>query len=426
MKNIFISIVCIFALIQSHAQKSPRDTLEIVWEAESYSINKISFSPDSKYIATGDNGSFVKIWNVDSAKQVNVLTERDMPVFSHNNQYLACIKVLENDIYIYHFPSLELYKKIPTMKGFGGHICDIVQMQFSPNDSSITTAQQDSGLFIWDIETGQRIKNIKDFPFVPDPKFGGVPTVRGFDYTPDGSKIIFFGQRCFLYDLQNDTIIKEFGGLNPLVSPDGTKLLTMAWMKQNDFNYLMYFDINTGNLIKRIDTTNPTDFAFSYDGNYIISMGDGRFISFTKDDDSSKQIEYQFYPARGCVYLTVSPDGKYIATSAAYTLLLFNYPFYQTSVPDETPQDNKSSIIKYYPNPSDNLLNIIFTTKKACIVKLSLLNELGIIIQELVNYYHDFGEYEEIFDLSTLSNGIYLLKLEQEVNIDIKKIIIVK
>jgi WD40 repeat protein len=407
MKNLIIlSLVLSLFCFNTKAQTPPRDSLEIVWEAESYSITKISFSPDSRYIATGDEGSFLKIWDVDSAKQVNVLTERDMPVFSHNNQYLACIKVKENDIYIYHFPSLELYKKITTMKG--DYICDIVQMQFSPNDSVIATAQQDSGLCFWDIETGQRIKNIKVFPFVPDPKFGGVPRVEGFDYSPDGSKIIFFGQRCFLYDLQNDTIIKEFGGLNPLISPDGTKLLTLGWGRPNDVNNLLYYDINTGNLIKSIDTTNPTDFTFSNDGEYIISMGDGRFVSFTKAADSSNQIEYQFYPDRGCVYLTVSPDGKYIATSND-NLLIFRYPFYQTSVPGENPKDNKSSIIKYYPNPTDGKINIELNIKSSSQYSIKIINELGEEIQQISNSILDIGKHVISWDAGGLPAGVYFI-----------------
>ena len=82
-----------------------------------------------------------------------------------------------------------------------------------------------------------------------------------------------------------------------------------------------------------------------------------------------------------------------------------------------------SSTISIYPNPTDGIFTIEFTTKTAIDVSFSVLNVLG---QEIAlnKTKATVGVNKQQFDLSGFAKGVYTLKLISENGVIDKKVVL--
>ena len=82
-----------------------------------------------------------------------------------------------------------------------------------------------------------------------------------------------------------------------------------------------------------------------------------------------------------------------------------------------------SSTISIYPNPTDGIFIIEFTTKTAIDVSFSVLNVLG---QEIAlnKIKATVGINKQQFDLSGFAKGVYTLKLISENGVMDKKVVL--
>ena len=68
--------------------------------------------------------------------------------------------------------------------------------------------------------------------------------------------------------------------------------------------------------------------------------------------------------------------------------------------------------IKIYPNPSNDIFNIVFNTKTKQDIDLRIHNVLGeLIFSEALKDYK--GNYNRSIDLSQYPNAIYLLQIQK-------------
>jgi hypothetical protein len=76
-----------------------------------------------------------------------------------------------------------------------------------------------------------------------------------------------------------------------------------------------------------------------------------------------------------------------------------------------------------YPNPTDGMLNIEFSTDITLDFSLSLINVIGQLViidkQELFN-----GEYIKQIDVSNYANGVYFIELKTDSGVINKKLIL--
>ncbi|MGA2667418.1 MAG: T9SS type A sorting domain-containing protein [Ignavibacteria bacterium] len=90
----------------------------------------------------------------------------------------------------------------------------------------------------------------------------------------------------------------------------------------------------------------------------------------------------------------------------------------------EVPIDFK--LYQNYPNPFNPTTQIRFDLAKAGIVKLSVYDINGRLVQTLLNTNYSAGKYNAEFDAKNFSSGIYFYKLETPDYTSIKKMILVK
>ena len=79
-----------------------------------------------------------------------------------------------------------------------------------------------------------------------------------------------------------------------------------------------------------------------------------------------------------------------------------------------------------YPNPFNPSTKIRYDIAKNGIVKLTVYDQLGRQVSELVNGTKNAGTYEVEFNGSNLASGIYFYKLEVPGQTFTKKMILVK
>ncbi|MFA5834687.1 MAG: T9SS type A sorting domain-containing protein [Bacteroidota bacterium] len=77
-----------------------------------------------------------------------------------------------------------------------------------------------------------------------------------------------------------------------------------------------------------------------------------------------------------------------------------------------TQRPNKYQLSQNYPNPFNSSTTITFSIPERSIVRLSIFNTLGQKISEIVNETKDVGSYEQSFNASQLSSGIYFYRIE--------------
>jgi hypothetical protein len=102
---------------------------------------------------------------------------------------------------------------------------------------------------------------------------------------------------------------------------------------------------------------------------------------------------------------TWSQTSEKIDASLISSNLLNSYS-YTTQRPD------KYQLSQNYPNPFNPSTTITYTVPEQSNVRLSIFNTLGQRISEIVNETKDEGSYEESFNASQLSSGIYFYRIE--------------
>jgi hypothetical protein len=89
-------------------------------------------------------------------------------------------------------------------------------------------------------------------------------------------------------------------------------------------------------------------------------------------------------------------------------------------------QNMKYVLGQNYPNPFNPSTTLSYSLPQSGFVKLSVYNQIGEEVAQLVNENKEAGNYEVTFDASGLTSGVYFYKLSSGTFNDIKKMILVK
>lgn len=95
-----------------------------------------------------------------------------------------------------------------------------------------------------------------------------------------------------------------------------------------------------------------------------------------------------------------------------------------SQISSEIPSEYKLS--QNYPNPFNPVTNIQFSIPKSGMVNLTVYDAMGRKVSELINGYHNAGEYKVYFDASALVSGTYFYKMSAENFIASKRMIVIK
>lgn len=147
--------------------------------------------------------------------------------------------------------------------------------------------------------------------------------------------------------------------------------------------------------------------------------------NFNRDTDD--------YDRRNWEYFDQTLDCSYPNTTAAYAGGTDGYPVGDlnwfpgvTAVENEPETVHSLELAQNYPNPFNPTTVISFHLPNAGEARLTVYNTLGRKIATLVNGRLDAGVHEIRFDASSLSNGVYVYKLESGEYASMKKMMLIK
>ncbi|NTW49618.1 MAG: hypothetical protein HGB19_07820 [Chlorobiales bacterium] len=222
----------------------------------------VAFSPDGKWIASGDSGQMVRLWSIASGREVFL---------------------------------------------FKGHKQLVNNIAFSPDSTVLASASNDGTIRLWDPVEQATLKALK----------AHMLSVNGIAFSPGGRFLISGSsdKTAILWDVHSGKVLQTFVGHAHQVSgvainSKGTLLATGSWDKT-----IKLWNIKTGD---EIATLNGHPNGVIYIGfvpqtDYLISISYDRFKKLSTMKLSDCQSGHELGSLKGSFYtIAISSDGKTI------------------------------------------------------------------------------------------------------------------
>ncbi len=261
----FLSTILIIASITLNAQESyPLET--IIQKGHLKYVTCAAFSPNSKFIVTGSYDNTIKLWDLESAKEI---------------------------------------------RSFNQHTDRIKSIVFSPDGNKILSTSGDNTAIIFDILTG---KVLQTFTIDAESLVKAV-------FSPDGNKVLTMNNRdeTKVWDIATGkeigTYSKSFkSSIQPTwYSPDGKKLLSFV-----DYKQAKIVDIESKKDLFFLDFDKTFSMTFSPDGKYI-ALGSAKLFAKVFNSETGKEInrfeDDKNVQCDGCnMQVAISNSNKYLLT----------------------------------------------------------------------------------------------------------------
>ncbi|MBD2606491.1 CHAT domain-containing protein [Scytonema hofmannii FACHB-248] len=269
-------------------------------------VTSVSFRPDGKTLASASNDGTVKLWDVNSGKEINTLKGHTSNVigvsFSPDGKTLASTSE-DHTVKLWDVNS---GREIKTLKG---HTDNVIGVNFSPDGKTLASASEDYTVKLWDVNSGKEIKTLT----------GHTDYVWSVSFSPDGKTLASASndKTVKLWDRDSGREINTLKGHTHYVSsvsfsPDGKTLASASWDKT-----MKLWDVNSGSEIKTLKghTDLFTSVSFSPDGKTLASAHFGTTVELW-DVNSGMQIKTFKGHTDWGNSVSFSPDGKTLASAS--------------------------------------------------------------------------------------------------------------
>ncbi|MDY6803537.1 MAG: AAA-like domain-containing protein [Cyanobacteriota bacterium] len=268
-------------------------------------INKIAFSPDSKYLATASDDNTARVWNAETGQPLgNPLKHDDAVadvVFSPDNKYIATAS-WDNTARVWNTFTGERSMQLEHQNAVLA-----VAFAIGENVKFIATASNDKTAQLWNFSTGERYNPLKHDK-----------TVLAIAFSPNGRYLATASadRTARVWDTYRDSELAKFPHPRPVVaiafSPDGKYIATIS----ND---------NMARVWEWPATTNEPAMGFEQDGtvNAIAFSPDGKYLATASSDNTARvwdltnEQQVVSLDHEASVHgVTFNTDGQYLATAS--------------------------------------------------------------------------------------------------------------
>jgi WD40 repeat protein/class 3 adenylate cyclase len=274
-----------------------------VFVSSIHSIYSVAFSPDSKYVITGEIPT-ATLWNAITGEKIRSFSS------SRVGDLVSSVAYSPNGKYV-----LGAWDRIARLwdaatgeevHKFIGHTAMITSVAFSPDGNTILTGSLDGTARLWDTVTGKEIHWF----------FSHADAVGSVVFSPDG-KYVLLGKSdgtAGMWAVQAGAEIRQFlghtGEINAVAfSPDGKFILTASADRT-----VRLWNVVTGEELQRFvgHADNIWSVAFSPDGKYVFtSSNDGTVRKW--DPQSGEELQ-RYTDTQEVSRMAVSPDGNSLIT----------------------------------------------------------------------------------------------------------------
>jgi WD40 repeat protein/serine/threonine protein kinase len=278
------------------------------------SYQSIALSPDGRCLATGDMHSIATLWNAPTGAVVREFMGHKGWVvsvaFSPDGRRLATAGQTDKLVKVW---DVETGKEIRTLAGHESHV---VAACFSPDGRLIASGSRDSTARIWEVETGRQVRVLQRQAQTLREK---VDTVA---FSPDGQRLAAGGVDGFvtLYDPATGAEAAAFAVPGATISnliaqvvfsPDGQRLATASLDRT-----ARIWDVQSGKEIACLSGHGAavTAVAFSPDGRCLATASVDGTVKLWPSAGTVPPV--RALPNTGAVnFAALSPDGRRLATA---------------------------------------------------------------------------------------------------------------
>jgi WD40 repeat protein/uncharacterized caspase-like protein len=270
------------------------------------------FGPDDRWIASGSADNSIRLWDVDSGRELRALVGHKNWIkslaLSRSGEILASGS---ND----HTAKLWNVSSGRELFTLSGHSSPVEVLAFSPDDRLLVSGSNDSTIKIWDTAAGREVQTLK----------GHGAAITALAFSPDG-KTLASGSADNTIKLWNTDAWKETRTLNKhskgittlSFSLDGKRLAsgsadgaTIVWDSASGRDRLTMKRNSPPALATRFSSDNELS-SVSADGTLVIwNAENGREVRTVAGDVDTDEV----------VVASLSRDGKLLASSTGNRLL---------------------------------------------------------------------------------------------------------
>lgn len=285
----------------------------VILAGHSDRVISVAFSPDGKTLASGSFDTLVKLWNVETGKELKTLRGHTAGVrsvtFSADGKTLASSG---NDSVIKIW-DVNSGNQLLTLRG---HTAEVGAVAFSPDGTLLVSGSDDHNLKIWEVASGKELKTLS----------GHSREVNSVVFSPDGKTIASgsFDNTIKLWDVEQGKELKTLIGhkdqvFSVVFSPDG-KMLASASVDRS----VRLWEWESGKELKVLSghTDEVPAVVFSPDGK-IVASGGGNADNSVRlwEVATGKALKVLPGHSSGIRGLAFSPDGTTLASASRDTTI---------------------------------------------------------------------------------------------------------
>jgi WD40 repeat protein len=279
------------------------------------SIFSLAFSPDGKFLATGDANGGIRLWQVSDGQHLLTCQGHTGWVrsvtFSPDGQRLAS----GSDDQTMRIWDVRDGKCLRTLQG---HTNTAQSVAFSPDGQKLASGSADYTVKIWDTRDGKCLRTLQ----------GHTNWVCSVAFSPDGQKLASGGEdyTMRIWDVRDGKCLNTLQGHTNTVqsvafSPDGQRLATGS----EDYTVRIW-DVRDGKCLTTLQghTNTVRAVAFSPDGQKLGSGSADHTLRIwdVRDGKCLSTLQGHTNPIRSVAF---SPDGQRLATgSEDYTVRIWD------------------------------------------------------------------------------------------------------
>jgi WD40 repeat protein len=298
------------------------------WTGHGCSVFSVTFSPDSRTLASTSCDSTVRTWDLVSGSELRTLGQSEVEFGSAFSPDGTLLAAWSNDdtIRVYDAATGSIVHTLV-------HTAHVWGAAISPDGGTLASGGEDGTISVWDLGSGSALPSLDgDLGEL----YGSPIHVREVDFSPDGTMLASTDDddAMGLWDLASGTRLRRIpivDVFSAVFTPDGSMLLVATARRYNNMSdseiiYALY-DVATGSRIRTFsgDPDKANSMAISPDGTLLaIGLGtydagrpvlDGAIVLY--DMTNGEELRRLTGHTDLISALAFSPDGLFLASGGS-------------------------------------------------------------------------------------------------------------